>query len=250
MVNRAFRVLFTVVALIFTSSLLAQDSSIQLQGVTDANAQLRAAMRAGTRKSGVTAIAPERIDRGVLRRRAALLQQLISTRPELARNALLRPEEIASLRTVSGVPLDVVEHVHSFRGSAAVKIVDSDDWKSSLYQFDISDNTDRYTGYYAPSADTPGVGCGDSFELDGYRIGKTMLITRLRVISAAVADPVCSSIGEQQVAVILVNFPGRPAGTISQSDYRQFFFGNGSTVADYYSQGSYGRDVIHGDVCR
>ena len=182
--------------------------------------------------------------RELLARRQGLLRELIRRDPAAAQKVIL-PGRVQL--AIDSLPADLqalVEAPVAYETSRSF-VVDSADWRSSFYGYEVETPTGRVFAYQSPAAgDEPG--CGTRMRVTGYRLGDTMLVTGATTVSRD-ASPACSTLGDQKVAVILVEYADakivRP-----NSMYESVFFGEQQSVNDFYREMSYGKASVSGAV--
>jgi M6 family metalloprotease-like protein len=181
----------------------------------------------------------------VLSRRAALLRQAIRTNPAGASALLLRPEELVALGGRAAAAKGLIEGPASYVADHAT-VFDSADWRSAYYMYRVS-APEGPVSAYQDEKDGELPRCGMRMKIEGYRIGDTMLVTNSS-LAGQVAEPACSTVGDQHAAVILVSFPHQAISKETVDQYKAVFFGDAPSVNDAYREFSYGKTSVSGDV--
>jgi M6 family metalloprotease-like protein len=181
----------------------------------------------------------------VLARRAALLRQAIRTNPAGARALLLQPQELVALGGRAAAARGLIEGPATFIADHAT-VFDSADWRSAYFVYHVS-TPEGPVSAYQDEKDGPFPQCGMHMLIEGYQIGDTMLVTTSS-LAGQVAEPACSTVGDQHAAVILVSFPHQAISKETVDQYKAVFFGDAPSVNDVYREFSYGKASVSGDV--
>ncbi len=81
--------------------------------------------------------------------------------------------------------------------------------------------------------------------MSGLRLGGRIAVTAVSPGPLLLSS--CSTLGQQNVAVLIVSYPGVP-NTVSPSVVQSAFFGSGRALANYWSEASYGAASAAGSV--
>ncbi len=224
-------------AIVFAIAGLAQNRDER-----DAGAYVRSLNKELRRSSGASRDHASQ----VIRLRAQALRNLIETDPKLALSLALPPGTAAEF--ANGVPgaSSELESEGEWEGPAEVSIEDDFEHGLSRTRIRIENQGEMVDVFFAGAP--PKAHCGQSIKVKGIRLG-----SRIAAASAAI-DPsaalsFCSTIGPQNVAVLLVSFPHTPfPASPSASLLQTAFFGAGRSLDSYWREASYGKTSATGAV--
>lgn len=183
-----------------------------------------------------------------VRRRAVLFEKLLRLDPSAALEEALAPEEADSI--VAGAPevsTSIERHGH---------------W-SGVLQTRVEDDLERgqarhFTRLQTPEGGLdlssagalPQTGCGQQVEVEGVRAGTHLAAREVHVLAdATAAASGCSTLGTQNVAVLLVNMPSHTLpSNVTPSLVQSAIFGPGTTLNTYWNEVSYGAVSVTGAV--
>jgi len=94
----------------------------------------------------------------------------------------------------------------------------------------------------------PSINCHDIVSVAGVRAGNRLAAAGGNVTGSAVAAASCSTTGVQNVAVLLVTFPGITPSVTPQTIYDDFFAPTGRSVDGFWKEASYGKTSATGNV--
>ena len=181
-----------------------------------------------------------------IRERASLLSSAIATDPTTAKSLFLAPATLQNLRAQRGVDASLLEHAFAYTGPVETTVQDQPALKRSIQTYVFESGGATVTAHGGPSLS---LRCGDQARLEGLRIGNTALVTAAGLEHRADAVAECKTDGVQKVAVILANFPGKPAPTLTKAQISDLVFGtSGRSVVNFYKEASYGQVTLTGDV--
>ncbi len=101
--------------------------------------------------------------------------------------------------------------------------------------------------HFAPGAE-PDIHCHAIVRVAGVRSGNRLAGAGGQVTGSDVAAAGCSTTGTQNVAVLLVTFPGITPSVAPQTVYDIFFSPTGRSVDGYWKEASYGKAAATGNV--
>ena len=143
---------------------------------------------------------------------------------------------------------DQIETTGEWQGPAEVLVEDDFDTASSRTIVSLTVNGEKLQVYFATSA--PSLKCGDILRVHGMRLGRLIGADTANAAVTAAASS-CSPMGDQKIAVLLVNF-GTTAvlpGYIDPPFISPMFFGSTDHSVDgYWREASYGRTSASGVV--
>ncbi len=175
------------------------------------------------------------------RERMEALRRLAILDPRAAREVALGAEE-----TPGG---EYMERYSQYRGAVEVTVEDRAGYSVYEYRYQEAESgewvTARMDGREAVSA-----GSGAKMALRTLRFGDRAVVVSAELLERAlVADPACPTVGEQGVAVILVNLPGQEPLPFTAAEARELVFGeNGATLQRFLGENSDGKMRLKGEV--
>lgn len=177
--------------------------------------------------------------------RMAALEALIRQDPRSAREALLTAAERDMLHEALPQRDDLVETVLHVRTRRGAVVVEGDG--SALIQYAI-ENDDRIEFAYA-DPELPAPTCGEEVELSGFRAGRSLLVTNVKIGEKKAGPNACSPLGQQRLAVILLEMSDQAGVRAPVSVYQDVFFGaRPDSVKSVVERFSQGKTTITGDV--
>lgn len=182
----------------------------------------------------------------VLREREALLREVIATDPIAARDLILDSTALRTLRSQDVVDERLLERPFAFTGPAESSIIDQPRLKRSIRSYLFERNGEVFEAYGGPAIS---LRCGDEVRLEGYRLGKSMLVTAAAVERRAEPAAECKTSGTQRLAVVLAAPPGAAPPAMTKAQIGELLFAaTGQSVANFYKEASYGQLDLTGDV--
>ena len=144
--------------------------------------------------------------------------------------------------------VDQIESAGEWDGPAEVLIEDDFETGTSRTVVSLTSGVAKLQVYFAK--EPPQLKCGDILRVQGMRLGGLVDAASAQVDIVAAASS-CSPLGDQKIAVLLVNF-GTTAvlpGNITQPYVNPIFFGSGGHSVDgYWREASYGKTSASGVV--
>ena len=104
--------------------------------------------------------------------------------------------------------------------------------------------------YFPNGVEPPGLKCGEILRVEGVRSGNRVAAANGDLSGGSVAGAGCTSQGTQNVAVILISFPGipLPSNVTNSGVHNIFFASTGRSVKRYWEDASYGKASAAGNV--
>ncbi len=200
-----------------------------------------------TAPSGAVAAEGDPVDVAGTRLRA--LSRLVFEDPHRALSLAWPSEIVAELRARAPRLDPHLEKWGAWQGEATPIYVDSIDLKFSRLIYAVRLDDDYIEASLASPSAPPGrIESGDRLMLTGVRAGHRVAVSDWRVESHA-EDEVCSTVGEQRVAVLLTHSADEePPQNIDPDEIRSNFFGPAESLDDYWREASYGQTWASGDV--
>jgi sugar lactone lactonase YvrE len=233
-----------------TSARLLGNAGPDEQQVEVLTAELRrlvATQRASnsSRKPGGDSSKGER--RSLKLRRLKAMEAMVRENPRRASASLLSLAERELLLELDGEEGLTIEQPYSATTVARMSIRDVKGSQEAVVEYSL-DTGGRVERAYA-DASVSTAGCGDVVELNGYRAGRSMLVTAMRVVGRSTEVGSCSPVGEQRIAVLLLKREDDRQTRPDSSEYWSAFFGTRpDSVKSRIEEFSGGRSTVIGDV--
>lgn len=187
----------------------------------------------------------------LLQRRAGLMRTLIEADPAQALGLAFSPDLVSDLAAAYPDSRSKLESHGSWQGPAEYYIADDLAGKTSKSFVRVTVGAEKLSVFFA-GQEPPAIKCGSVLQLQGIRLESSLAATGTIVEAPqAVAGmtPPCSPLGTQNVAVLLVNFPGFPALAFTPQNVRDIFFSpDGRSVDGFWREGSYNQTSATGNV--
>jgi M6 family metalloprotease-like protein len=186
---------------------------------------------------------------GILRSRAALLSELIESDPIQAVSLALPAGQAAGLAAVSQEAANQIESQGEWEGPVAVFVEDNFHEKTSRTRVRMEADGEHVEVHF--TARTPALVSGQTVKVRGIRLGKHMAAALAHAGPAPEAASACSPIGEQKIAILLMEFPNVPFPTsiITASELHDMYFSTTRNSLDgYWREASYGKTWPTGEV--
>lgn len=186
-----------------------------------------------------------------LRERAGVLRELARTDPAEALRILLDEDALASLRTDFPGQAGLFEQHGEWEGPVETLVVDDENLEEheTIHFLQAEGETleVRLAGQQPE-----GIECGKQARFRGVRIGEVVAAMEGKVVDSteAAAPASCGPRGQQNIAVLLVTFPGvTPPAGVTPSSVHSILFGNsGRSLHGYWNEASYGDVTATGTV--
>ncbi|MSV35346.1 MAG: hypothetical protein EXQ47_07070 [Bryobacterales bacterium] len=184
----------------------------------------------------------------VLAERAAALTALIREDPNAALGLAFAQELLADLATRFPGSASSLEQQGTWTGASDHLIFDDPARQVRRYQVSINAGNSNIEVYSA--GDEPHCVSGDSLSATGVRVNNVVAAGSTSVSASAAAGATCSTLGPQNSAVILIQFPGYPLpSTVTPTAVNDIFFANsGKSVNTYWKEASYQQASATGQV--
>ena len=182
----------------------------------------------------------------VLRLRAGLLRQAMMDEPGRARELMLHGDERRRLLQRMPNAAEWVESEGRWDGEIYSVAVDDFERRSARLEHFLRVDDRRFQ--LSSSLPLPPLSCSRKASVAGFSLGDSLLATEISQSDQEVSG--CAATGEQNTAVILVSLPSVPLPSNVTPAFLQesFFGGSGRSVANFYSEASYGRTWLSGSV--
>ncbi len=184
----------------------------------------------------------------VIEERLAALTHLVKQNPREALSLAFSPELLADMAEKFPGSAASLESHGRWRG--AIEYFTTDDPTMTQHESRISMQTGTETleVYFAESIPA-GLTSGAVLEVDGIQAGDRLAAEGSAILAPTTAQT-CSTTGVQNVAVLLVTFPGMPppAGVTPESVYQTFFGTAGRSLDGFWRETSYGQTSAAGNV--
>jgi M6 family metalloprotease-like protein len=190
----------------------------------------------------------------LIERRAAQLSALIEDNPAAALSIAFSPELLADLAAKFPESASKLERQGTWEGPAQAWIEDHPDgWHKSFVQLRAAEQNLRVHFDGA----RPNLKCGDRLRVTGVQTGNVMaaesttaLIVPNATTSSTAASPGCSTTGVQNIAALLVTFPGvAPPPNVTTQSISDILFGTaGQSVDGFWREASHGQTSAAGNV--
>ncbi len=180
-------------------------------------------------------------------RRVTALEALVRANPRRASASLLSLADRELLLEMDGEDGLTIEQPHSVTTAARMLTKDLDGAGGAVIEYMLDEGGMVDRAYADASVST--AGCGDVVELNGYRAGRSMLVTAMRVVGRSAEPGSCSPAGEQRLAVLLLRSDDDRQIRPDNSEYWSAFFGpRPDSVKSRIEEFSGGRATVSGDV--
>lgn len=194
----------------------------------------------------------------LLRERARVLRELVRTDPAEALKVMLDEKALAVLRESFPEESGMLEQHGEWEGPVDTVVMDGED----LEQHEVVHHL-QYEGetleIRLAGPQPEGIGCGARMRFRGVRIGEVVAAAEAEIAPAdgaasksgeRAAVAACGPRGQQNIAVLLVTFPGvsPPTGVTPAHVHSVLFGTTGRSLHGYWSEASYGQTSATGTV--
>ncbi len=186
-----------------------------------------------------------------LRERAMALKELARTDPAEALRLFLDEGALASLRKEFPGQAALLEQHGEWEGPVETLVVDDENLEEheTIHFLEAEGETLEVR---VAGEQPEGIECGKRARFRGVRIGEVVAAMEGVVVASgdAAAAPACGPRGPQNIAVLLVTFPGiaPPAGVTPASVHSMLFGTSGRSLHGYWNEASYGSVTATGTV--
>lgn len=186
---------------------------------------------------------------GVINQRAAALTALIKANPNAALSVAFSQDLLDDLAEKFPGSANALERHGVWSGKSDHIIFDDPARQIRSYRVNISNGSD--TAEVHSAAGEPGCVSGNTLEVSGVRVGNVIAAAGANASTQGeVAAASCSSMGAQNSAIILIDFPGKPLpGGVTPAVVSDIFFATtGRSVDSYWREASYNKASATGVV--
>ncbi len=232
--------------LLITLSLFGQDNSENVRSLNGRVLQLQAALHRAD-AANVASIRAQAAP--VIAQRAEALKQLIQDDPGAALSLAFSKELRSQLAADFPASAANLEAHGAWTGTSDHLIFDDPQRQVRKYRVELRSGADLIQVYSASGE--PHCVSSEALTADGIRIGNVVAAGSTSVqTTGTVAAAGCTTTGQQNLAILLVQFPGIPLpATVTPSGVWDIFFGaSGRTVNNYWQEASYGKASATGNV--
>jgi M6 family metalloprotease-like protein len=182
--------------------------------------------------------------RPVAEERADLMKRLMRSSPAGVDALALTADERAAVLSAHPELSFALETRGRWTGEAVTIIGDGEPGRIWVFLKTAAGETIELHGTQPP----PGMECGAIAEVEGVRLGDEVAVRAASYRQDLQAQS-CATTGDQRVAVLLVEFPGRPLTGISAAQVQNAFFAaTAPSVNHYLREVSYNRASASGNV--
>jgi M6 family metalloprotease-like protein len=186
--------------------------------------------------------------RPVLAQRAAALEALVKSNPQEALGLAFAASLLADLSQKFPESASSLEQQGSWQGVSEHVVIDDPQRRRRTFSVRIRQGAGWLDVFSAQGE--PGCTSGQTLRIDGVRVNNVAAAGSTSVQGGSVAAAGCSTLGAQNSAVLLVQFPGipLPSNVTAASVYETFFSPNAPSVDHYWRENSYGKAWATGNV--
>lgn len=224
---------------------LGQGNSDNVRGLNNRVLQFHAAIQ----RANAAEAAQIRAQAGpVIAERAVAMVALIRQDPNAALGLAFSEELRNDLAARFPAAANSLEQHGTWTGTSDHLIFDDPARQVRRYQVSINAGNSDIEVYSAGGE--PNCVSGDSLAATGVRVNNVVAAGSTSVSASGTAAATCSTLGAQNSAVILVQFPGipLPSNVTSTSVYDIFFANSGKSVNMYWKEASYQQASATGQV--
>ncbi len=186
-----------------------------------------------------------------LHERAGALKELARSDPAEALRVLFDTEALASLRGDFPGQAGLFEQHGEWEGAVETLVVDDENLEQHETVHFLQAQGETLEVRLA-GQQPEGIECGKRARFRGVRIGEVVAAMEGEVVAQAdaLAPASCGPRGQQNIAVLLVTFPGiaPPAGVTPESVHSILFGNSGRSLHGYWNEASYGDVSATGTV--
>jgi len=194
----------------------------------------------------------------VLRERARVLQELARTDPAEALRVMFDEKALAALRASFPEESGLLEQHGEWEGPVDTIVMDGEDLEQHEVVHHLQSAGETLEIRLA-GPQPEGIGCGAWVRFRGVRIGDVVAAEEAEIAAAdsavsksgeRAAAAACGPRGPQNIAVLLVNFPGvSPPSGVTPAQVHSVLFGTtGRSLHGYWNEASYGQTSATGTV--
>lgn len=192
-----------------------------------------------------------------IRERARMLRELVRADPAEALRVMLDEDLLAALREDFPGQTGELEQHGEWEGPVDTLVFDGED----LQEHEVAHHLrlgEETVEVRMAGAEPEGIECGKRARFRGVRIGEVVAAAEGEVVAAAGSSAegsvagaaTCGPKGQQNIAVLLVTFPGvaAPSGVTTASVHSILFGTSGRSLHGYWNEASYGQTSATGTV--
>ena len=182
-----------------------------------------------------------------IRQRAALMAQLMEQDPGQALALALSNEAVTEISQAFPDSAALLEWQGEWDGPAEFVVADDENLSLAKTFLRMKTADGEMVDLYVADGDVE-VQCGDLLQVKGVRLGSRVAAARPMIkVTQALASP-CGPAGAQNIAVLLVTFPGVTPPALTAASVQDMLFGTGRSVSEYWRENSYGKTWATGQV--
>lgn len=196
---------------------------------------------------------------GPLQARARALRDLARSNPAEALRFLLDSQALDALRTDFPELASELEQHGEWEGPVDTLVLDGEDLEDHEVVHHLRLDGGEVLEVRMAGPEPEGIECGRRARFRGVRIGEVVVAAEGEVLGAAdakaaaegrTATAACGPRGQQNIAVLLVTFPGvaAPSGVTPASVHTMLFGMAGRSLHGYWNEASYGQTSASGTV--
>lgn len=243
-----FKTLSTLCLLAYASTTTAYAQSDKVRNLNARVLQLQGDIQRTANASQQAQIRSQA--RATLIERAAALKELIKTNPQEAIGLAFAQSLLSDLATRFPEGASSLEQQGTWSGVSEHTVIDEPQRKTRRYEVRLKNGADFLQVYSATGE--PGCTSGNTLQVTGVRVENVLAAgsNKVQTTSTSVASAGCSTTGQQNAAVLLVNFPtvSLPSNVTNASMYNAFFGSTGRSLDRYWRESSYGKAWLSGNV--
>lgn len=242
-----FKTLSTICVLAYASTITAYAQADKVRTLNARVLQLQGEIQRTANASQQAQIRSQA--RAVLTERAAALKELIKNNPQEALGLAFAQNLLNDLASRFPEGASSLEQQGTWSGISEHVVIDEPQRKTRRYEVRLKNGADFLQVYSATGE--PGCSSGNTLQVTGVRVENVLAAGSNKVQqTTTVASSGCSTTGQQNAAVLLINFPGvsLPSNVTNASMYNAFFGSTGRSLDRYWRESSYGKAWLSGNV--
>jgi len=162
---------------------------------------------------------------------------------------LLALAAVVAFSQESAGPATRIDTQGEWQGPLTVMVEDDFTRGASRTRFWMETDGERVEVHFASNPE--GLTSGEIVKVRGIRIGNQIAATLTGISQRAAGASTCGPIGEQKIAILMIEFPGVPFPTsvVTAAELHEIYFSNTQLSLDaYWREASYGQTFATGDV--
>jgi M6 family metalloprotease-like protein len=190
---------------------------------------------------------PDRLE--VARARAELFRRMMREAPRETELLALADEERATVAGADTLLAGLVESRGRWAGELVTIIADGAGGAPGRTWVLLKTPDGETLELHGAAVPPPGLDCGARAEVEGIRLGGEVAVRAATYQANALLAQACSTTGDQRIAVLLVEFPGRPLTGITAAQVQTGFFSpSAPSVNHFLREASYNAAWASGAV--